>query len=96
MKLIFAIVALAMLVAQPAAAQTTTFYSPTGGYQGQAVRSGNTTTYYGPTGGYQGSSATLGNTTMFYGPTGGYQGQTMRNPPAFRPFVGSRGGFGGF
>jgi hypothetical protein len=68
MKLIFAIVALAMLVAQPAVAQNTTFYGPSGQYLGSANRLGNTTTFYGPTGGYQGNAVTSGNTTTFYGP----------------------------
>jgi hypothetical protein len=81
------IIAFALLASGLAQAQTSTFYGPTGQYQGQATTTGNTTTYYGSTGQYQGQSTTMGNTTTLYGPTGQYQGQvTSPQPqPSFGP-----------
>lgn len=61
-----------------ASAQRSTFYGPTGGYQGSASTFGNTTSFYGSTGGYLGSATTYGNSTVLYGSTGGYLGSVSR------------------
>ena len=70
--------AIALLLATPAAAQTTMYYGADGSYQGQSIGSGNSRQYYGPTGGYEGQSIQSGSSTQYYGPTGGYAGQSYR------------------
>jgi len=75
-----------------AAAQSRTYYGPSGQYQGQSFTNGNSTTFYGSSGQYEGQAFRNGNSTTFYGPSGQYQGQTFTTPS---PFNSNRGfGFG--
>ena len=73
-----ALIAIAMLAAVPASAQTTQYFGSDGSYQGSAIGNGGNTQYFGSDGSYQGSATTSGGTTQYFGSDGSYQGQGIQ------------------
>jgi len=65
-----------LLLCNSANAQTTSFYGPSGAYQGNAYSNNGSTSYYGPSGAYLGNSYSANGATNYYGSTGEYQGSS--------------------
>ena len=74
MKTLYALSA--FLLSTPAMAQSTSFYGPSGGYEGSAYSNSGSTTYYGPSGQYLGNSYSNSGSTSYYGPAGQYEGSS--------------------
>jgi len=72
MKTLYTIAAL--LLSNSAFAQSTSFYSPSGAYEGSAYTNSGSTSYYGPSGAYLGNSYSNYGATSYYGSSGAYEG----------------------
>lgn len=68
------IIAVSLLLAQAAHAQTTQYYGNDGSYQGYTYTNGANTQVFGRDGSYQGYTYSNNGTTQYFGRDGSYQG----------------------